>query len=98
MKKKGETQPHICSENRMFKIDFRCRRKIEFIKKGGSEYLEGHLSHISLFMRMSGIEKWNKWFVFLVIEKWRTHFYLYFFIDFDWSIYIFCCEIIHVFW
>jgi len=51
------TQPHICSENRMFKIDFRCRRKIEFIKKGGSEYLEGHQSHIGLFMRMSGIEK-----------------------------------------
>ena len=64
------TQPHICSENRMFKIDFCCRRKIEFIKKGGSEYLEGHLSHIGLFMRMSGIEKWNRWFVLWKAMAW----------------------------
>ena len=39
----------------MFKTDFHCRRKNEFIEKSGSEYLEGYLTYIS--MGLSGIEK-----------------------------------------
>ena len=41
----------------MFKTDFHCRRKNEFIEKSGSEYLEGYLTY--------GLFYGNPLFIFL---------------------------------